>query len=235
MKIGNAFIDQKDVGGIRQGVQLLDAGVGQGSLMRFNIGQLECRNTTVGLQAVFHVGATLQERASVGHLLVVGADNAVDLGNTAYVDIGTLVAEVLVDAVFHITGTPSIVLGALQKTTNVPQVYSTLNGGLRPALAGTWSQVNGNDPFGVDLLGGRVNLRGLVKPGGNNLVSTLPVWAWPLTPKRFMATGSAAGNQTAVPVVVGSDGTVRVNEATGSTANCSDWISLSGVSYSSVA
>ncbi|URI11048.1 hypothetical protein MW290_18945 [Aquincola tertiaricarbonis] len=235
VQIGAAFIDQKDVGGIRQGIQLLDGGVGQGSLLRFHVGKAECRNTTVGLQAVFHVGANLQERASIGHLLVVGADNAVDLGNTAYVDIGTLVAEALSDAIFHITGLPSIVLGALQRTTQVPQVYSNLNGGLRPALAGTWSQVSGNDPFGVDLLGGRVNLRGLVKPGGNNLVATLPAWAWPLTPKRFMATGSAAGNQTAVPVVVGADGTVRVNEATGSTANCSEWISLSGVSYSAVA
>lgn len=235
VKIGGAFVDQIGVAGTRQGVQLVDLGVGQGSLQRFNIGTLECRNTTVGLQALFHVGVNLQERASIGHLLVVGADNAVDLGNTAYVDIGTVVAEALADAVYHITGTPSLVVGALQKTTTVPKVYSTANGGLAPALAGTWTQVNANDPFGVDLVGGRVNIRGLVKPGGNNLVSTLPTWAWPLTPKRFMAVGSAGGTQAAVPVVVGSDGTVRVNEATGSTANCSDWVSLAGASYGAVA
>jgi len=229
VKIQEALIDQMGVAGIRQGLQLL--GSTSQSIMRWNIGHLECRNTSVGAQFVFDQTAALNQHCHIEHLHVVNAANAVDIGGNSRVSIGTVTTDTLTGGVYHITGAPKLLVGILFQDAQTPVTYDASSGGLVPALANGWSQVAGNDAFGIDLLGGRVGLRGLIKPGTGVLVATLPAWARPLSNKRFVAQAFNGSAQIAVPVVVDTSGNVTVNEAAGGVANCSSWLSLSGINY----
>lgn len=232
VKIGSATIDQRDASGTRIGLKLLGYGLGGGRIQRFRIDSLECRNTDHGIQAVFSVGADRQERASIGHLTVVTAIGAIDIGNTAYVDVGMIVGEHLTGGLYRITGTPSLMIGGRQVDAKVATIYNPLAGGLVPTLSTEWQEYAGSEPFGLELLGYAREMGGLIKPRGtDNRVAVLPQFAWPSVPKRFLCAGQSGGVATLVPVVVGADGYVLVNEAGGGTANCTDWLSLSGIRY----
>lgn len=228
--IDDVISDQQGVAGTPTGVQVF-ANASQ-NVYRFRINKLEGRNCAQPLQCVFPQTSTnLANRVSVGDLIAVNAANALDLGNQAYLDIESVATDNLSDAVYHITGTPKLTVGMLNKDTATPAVYSTLNSGLAPALSNGWTQVASNDTFGVDLVGGKVAMRGLIKPGTTNVPMTLPRWAWPASNKRDIVQGYNGTTQVSVPINVSASGVVTVNEAAGGFANCTSWLSLTGFSW----
>lgn len=230
VKIGSAIIDQYGVTGTKVGLQLNGTGTGQ-AVVRWNIEHLEVRNSTIGAQFSFDNTSDMDRHVHIGHLHVAQSEFAVDIGSKSKVTIGVVSTDACTSGVYHITGTPKISVGQLMLDAGTTTVYSSASGGLAPALTNGWTQRAGNDPFGVDLLGGRVNLRGLVKPGSTTTLCVLPAWARPVTNKRFLAQGSNVTALQAVSVVVGDNGIVLVNEIGGGFANCSDWLSLSGISW----
>jgi hypothetical protein len=229
IKIGTAIIDQSGVGGTRIGLQLL--GSAAQAIVRWHIDHLEVRNSSVGAQFAFSAGPTQNQHCHINHLHVALSLDAVDIGSSSYVSIGTVTTDACTQGVYHITGTPKLVVGSLFQDTLTPATYDASTGGLVPALSNAWSQVAANDVFGIDLLGGRTNLRGLVKPGVSSTLATLPQWAWPVTNKRFMVQGYNGVAVVSVPLLVSSAGIVQVNEVAGGFANCTSWLSLSGVTY----
>jgi hypothetical protein len=233
IKIGRAIVDATGVAGTTQGLQIL--GSATQIVLRWNIEHLEARNVSVGAQIIFSNGPALNQHCHIGHLHAVNAQVALDIGSSSYLSIDTVTTDNLSSAVYHITGTPKIAVGILFKDANTPAVYDSSGGGLVPALSGGWTQVAANDPFSVDLLGGRINLRGLVKPAASPNICTLPQWAWPGTNKRFVVQGYNGATQVAVPLLVSSAGLVAINEVAGGVANCTTWLSLSGVTYDSQA
>jgi hypothetical protein len=228
VKIGDAIIDQAGVSGTRVGLKLL--GTSPQNVQRWSIGRLEVRNSTIGAQFAFDQVVSTTSHCHIEHLHVVAAAKAVDIGGASYVSIGTVTTDTLTAGVYRFTGTPKLMVGILFQDTATTVTYDSTSSGLVPALANGWANVASNDPFGVDLLGGRICLRGLVAPGSTSTITTLPLWARPMTPKRFIVQGSN-GTQAAVPLNIGTDGTVVVNEIAGGTTNCSTWLSLSGVTY----
>lgn len=234
LQIGQVMTDQITLVGTRLGVQILAPSANM-DILRWRIGSIHARNCSVGLQALFTQVATLANHLSVGEISVVNATTAVQVGTAAYVDIGTVSAVNCSDAVYGLFNTPSLRVGICYKDTLTPKFYSSTGGALAPALAGTWAQIAANDPFNVDLQGGRIWLRGLVVPGATNVVSILPQWAWPATNKRFVAQGYNGVTQAAITVTVDTVGNVKVNEVAGGTANCTSWLSLAGISWDGLA
>jgi hypothetical protein len=219
------------VSGTTQGVQIYAPA---GEIHRFRIGSISARNTTVGLQAIFNQGSNIGDHLHVDRLEVVNAQGAIDIANSAYVSIGTVIAENCSDAVYRITGTPKLSVGMLFMDTLTPAVYSSLSGGLVPTLSNGWTNFGGtNKAFGVDLTGGRVALRGLLKPGSSNVIATLPQWAWPTGIDRVgFAQGFNGTSIAPVPVVISaSTGEITINEQVGGYANATQWLSLSGITY----
>ncbi len=201
------------------------------SFVRGRIGSFAAKNCTYAAQVYLAAPSDIDHHLSIGRLTGTNVQNVLDIGSQSYVSINQVFADTAIDAVYHIVGTPSLKVGIMSKDVATTSVYSTVAGGLAPALSNGWTQVGGTDPFGVDLIGGRVCLRGLIAPGANNSFMTLPQWAWPLTTKRFVAFGNNAGVTTAVQVNVQSDGHCFVNEFAGTTTNCTTWLSLSGLTY----
>lgn len=221
------IVDQQGVAS-STGVQIFAPA---GEIHRMRFGSITARNTVNGVQAIFNQGTNIADHLHIDRLEVVNATNALDIGNTSYVSIGTVIAENCSGGVYHITSTPKLLVGQLFKDTLTTTVYSAANSGLAPSLSNGWTQVASNDPFGVDLTGGRVNLRGLIKPGTTSVPTTLPQWAWPTTTKRTIAQGYNGTTQVAVPVSISTGGVVSINEVAGGFANCSTWLSLTGVSW----
>lgn len=230
INIAQIQTDAKGVAGTTRGLSLVAANTGQ-IVTRFHVGRLECRNRSTAFQPVCFTSASLLPNVSVDSLDASVCSTAVDIGNTAYVQIGKIATQVLTDAVYRITGTPKLEVGLLHQSLDSTATYSSTSGGLVPALSNAWTQIASNDVFGVDLTGGRVQLRGLIKPGSSNAFTTLPVWARPLTNKRTLAQGFNGSATVAVPVVISTDGICKVNEIGGDTANCSNWLSLCGISF----
>jgi len=197
---------------------------------RFQCANVVLRNHAKGVvNSVYGVSQTM-----LGNVEAVNmSDVAIEVGSQAYLNIACLKAQNVTNGVFRITGTPKLLLGSLwrdQAGSSKP-TYTSTNGGLAPALKNGWTQISGNDIFGVDLSGGRVNLKGLVLPGTSNILCTLPQWAWPSEVKRCLAQGRGGSGQIAIPVTIGTDGDVKVNEVSGGTANCTNWLSLTGVGW----
>jgi hypothetical protein len=230
VKIGHAVIDGSGVAGTSYGLQILGSPATQ-QVLRWNVDHLEARNTSLGAQLIFTNSTPLNQHVHIGHLHHVNGVTGLDIGGSSYVSIDTVTTDNLSSAVYHITGTPKLLVGTLFKDTNTPNFYDSSGGGLVPTLINSWTQVATNDPFSVDLTGGRICLRGLVKPGVSATLTTLPVWARPGSNKRFLAQGSNGAAQVAVPVVVATTGDVVVNEVAGGVANCTTWLSLSGITY----
>lgn len=229
VQIGTITTDQGTLTGTLLGVQL--NGSTNNNISRFHVGSLSARNCSVGLQAGWLQLGALNNLASFDRVAVVNAVQAVQVISQAYLNIGIVEACNCSDAVYGIFNTPRFSVGSLFKDSATPLFYSSTGGALAPSLANGWTQVAANDPFGIDLLGGRINLRGLIKPGATNGASVLPQWAWPATNKRFMVQGYNGTTVVSVPLVVDTTGHVTVNEVAGGFANCTSWLSLSGVTY----
>ena len=92
-----------------------------------------------------------------------------------------------------------------------------------PKFLNGWTNVGGTNPvFDVFMRNGKVNLSGLVKPGTNSRMCTLPVNFCPPAPLYFPAHASNG----AAFVVVDSNGDVYVETTAGAT-----WVTLQNVSY----
>lgn len=205
------------------------------NLTNFRVDSAHVRNTGTAVRGRCTQPGSggVLNHVSFGVLSVLNAgDVGVDIGSATYMDIGTMVADNCSAGVYRFTGTPKLQVNQLWQQRGTTPTYSNTNSGIVPSLSNSWSQVAVNDPFSIDLLGGRINLRGLVKPGSAPLLSNLPQWAWPTTNKRFVTQGSTGtGTYTNVPLLVSSTGGVQVNEGTTGTANCGTWLSLSGITY----
>lgn len=229
LEVGHLIHDGFGVAGTTMGVEIV--GASSQSLLRTRFGSVAARNCTYGFQISVQAPADVDHHVSVGRLTGTNVTNVLDIGGQTYMTIDQVIADTASDAVYHIIGTPSLKVGMMSKDNATTTTYSTASGGIAPALANGWTQVAGGDAFGVDLLGGRVNLRGLIKPGTTNVPTTLPQWAWPATPKRFLAQAYNGTTQVAVPILLSTLGVLTVNEVAGGFANCSTWLSLSGITY----
>lgn len=228
VQIESLTVDQIGTpGAIKVAIQL----VSTSAISRFHCANAALRNCNQGIVASFSAGSG---QALFGVVDAVNvADVCLDLKGTAYVGFGSLRAQAVGAGIFRITGTPKLMLGQLWRDfagAGIP-TYTNTGGGLVPTLSNGWTEVGGNDTFGIDLSGGRVNLKGLVRPGTSNTLSTLPQWAWPSSTKRLVAQGYNGATQVAVPVVIDTAGTMVVNEVAGGFANVSSWLSLTGLSY----
>lgn len=229
VQIGSLRTDGSGVvGGTNIGLSLAPGGTLR--VDRFQVGNVMLRNHAKGVQHNCYGGS----QTMLGNVEAVNiTDVAVDISNQSYLSIDSLRAQNCTIGIFRITGTPKLLLGRLWRdfAGGGCPTYTTNGGGLAPALTNSWTQVASNDIFNVDLSGGRINLKGLVKPGSSNVLTTLPQWAWPSETKRLLAQGYNGSATVAVPVTVSTNGNVTVNEVAGGTANCSTWLSLTGVSY----
>lgn len=238
---GNFTIDDIEIGqlctdqiGVGSTVAALDlSAAASQNIARWHIGSATLRNCGLAANFNFTQAANNPNHVSIGQLEVITAsDVAAQVAGSSWVDIGSLIATSCTAGVYRMLGTPRLQVGMLTQAGTTPgSTYTNSSGGLQPALANSWAQVAANDPFSVDLTGGRVCLRGLVVPGTTNVISILPVWARPATNKRFMVQGYNGATVVSVPLVVDTAGNVKVNEIAGGTANCSTWLSLSGVTF----
>ena len=200
------------------------------SIIQFvQFGNLHVRNCMIGIVAQYFGNGWVTSFSNVDAINVT--DVVLQIGNTAYVNISAIHARTVTNAVARITGTPKLLFGQVFRDFSGCPMFHSGSGGLVPTLKNSWTQVAANDNFSVELEGGRVNMRGLIKPGTNNNPTQLPQWARPVETKRFTVPGNTTGTIVAVPVTVGTDGNVVVNEFTGSTANCTTWLSLAGCNW----
>lgn len=223
VKIGSIMTDGNSVQGTN-----FQAGAGF-TLSRLDVGSIESRNTPVALTAAWdssddssvHIGAVMGVNCTLAVLA---------LSQSADPIIECVVADNCA-AAYYLAGQAAPTIGAL-KLVDTSVIYSVAGSSLAPALKNGWTQYAGNDEFGVDLVGGVIRLRGLVAPGSSNILCTLPPYARPRLPKRLNGTGFNGAVQSTVPVLVGSDGNILVNEIAGGTANVSVYLSLAGISFS---
>lgn len=226
IKIGRAVVDQQGVTGAPLALSLDETYTGQ-SMVRWDIEHLEARNTHTGASFDFCNNAAQNQHCHIGHLSVTNVVTAVEVAGSACVSIGTVTTDNCTGAIYDIKDAAKLSVGMLFQDANTPAVYSA-----PPALINGWVQFAGADVFGVDLLGGRINLRGLIRPGANNIFCTLPAWARPKTSKRFMVQGYNGLAQSAVPLVIdAATGNCVINEVASGVANATSWLSLSGVTW----
>lgn len=197
---------------------------------RWHIGSLTSRNAPFALSADFYNSGSLSSMLVIDALYAVGCSYAaVAMRNQAVVTIGTLSAENC-GSVFHMTGTPRLKVGSVQRGTT-PVLYYTGDAGLQPTYGTGWGQLIGGGEFAADLVGGQVRLRGAIAPGSTNVCLTLPSPWRPSNDLFFLARGFNGAVEVPVPLKVGADGTVTVNPVAGGTGNVSNSLSLDGVAW----
>ena len=199
----------------------------------FQCGNLHVRNCEIGVVAQYYGPGDVSSFANVQAVNVT--DVVLQIGNTAYVNMSCVYASAVTNAIARITATPKLLFGQVFRDQAGCPMFHSGSGGLVPTLTNGWTQVASSDTFRVELEGGRIHMRGLIKPGSNNNPTQLPQWAWPSENKRFVALGNTTGTITAVPVAIDVNGYVYVNEIATGTANCTTWLSLAGCSWTAQA
>ncbi len=234
-------VDDVEIGSIsssdnsQAGLSLVSAGVA-GSITRWSIGSANLDDVAVGMTLVSQTDGTVD----IGVLRVSNSPSALSISSYPRLSCGHVIAENLSDGALTITASAKPKIGRLTRIGSTRNMFTAAAAtyGLIPALNSAWSQASGNDQFGIVWSGGSIALTGLVVPNGSGgrTVATLPPYARPALAARFVAQGYSGGTGiNAVPVTVGSDGTVVINETTTGTANCSSWLSLSGIAFSTEA
>ena len=199
------------------------------SLLRSGIGQVVARNTPKGVNANFFSPSIF----TIGSIKAINCQVALHEDGVAGVNVGNIVAENCTSGSIRMTTYARSLIGSISKLGTTSTNYATDSGGNAPVLQNGWTDLGGaNETFGVTHTGNGIALKGLVKPGTSNQFAALPVFAWPVQAKRFMAAGYNGVTVVAVPVTVGSNGLIYVNEVAGGYANVSSWLSLSGINYS---
>lgn len=191
-----------------------------------HVNNLEVRTCTTAVNLNYAAGSAWYNAITYGKLHISGCTNGIVAANQSKVVVNTLICDTVSNAGISFADTPTVIIGNVVKASTTPTMYS-------PALSysNSWTTASGGNALGFELTGGRVTLDGLVKPGSTTAITTLPVWLRPSVNKRFLAQGYDGANLTNVPVLVASTGTVYVNEVTGTTTNCSSWVSLAGINY----
>jgi hypothetical protein len=227
VQIDTARIDCSNIAG-SAGVSLQASG---GQLIQYcQFGNLYIRNCAIGIVAQYVGNGSLTSFSNVDAVNV--SDVVLQIGNTACINISAIHARTVTNAVARITGTPKLLFGQVFRDQAGCPMFHSGSGGLVPTLKNGWTQFASNDTFRVELEGGRIHMRGLIAPGTSITLSTLPQWAWPAETKRFVVLGYTVGvGQVAVPIVIGVNGDVSVNEVAGGTANCTNYLSLAGCSW----
>lgn len=199
-------------------------------LQRFQIGQLIARNSPIGV-----LSNTGNPR--IGQLHAVACGVAADISGNSGISIGETSADAPTDGVFRISQNARPSLGPVTRSSLDIPIYTTTAGlfaaGTDAALVNDWEQFPGNDKFGVIIEGGRAYLSGLIRPGlsTSNIFATVPFFAQPARAQRLQASGRNSAGQNTVPVTVGTDGNLLINEIAGGIANVTTWLSLAGLFY----
>jgi len=198
-----------------------------GEFLNSGVGDLEVRNTEVGLQLQL-TSAGGRNLFKSNHLSAINCRNAIDISNSSRVNIDTVSAENCTSGVVNISDYAKPRIGTINKdSASGPDIT-----GLVPALSANWASVVGGPAFSLSLSSWGVVFNGLIMPTSTNqAVATLPVWARPVSTKRFTVNGSNGNTISAVSVTIDTSGVITVNEVGGGVANCSSWLSLDGVSY----
>jgi hypothetical protein len=226
VQIGTIRIDCSNVAG--SAAISLQGSTGQ--LIQYcQFGNVHIRNCAIGIVAQYPGSGSVTHFASVDAVNI--SDVVLQIGNTAYVNISSVSAYNVTNGIARITGTPKLLFGQVFRDQSGAPMFHSGSGGLVPTLKNGWTQVSSNDTFRVELEGGRVNMRGLVKPGTSNILSTLPQWAWPAETKRFIGQAYNGTTIVAADIIIDTNGDVAVNEVAGGTANCTTWLSLAGCSW----
>ncbi len=212
------------------GVQLTASTFVGASMQRIWIGKAETRNAAGGMVCDWQTASGVR----VGTLHAVNCSvAALATTSNANPTIDIVMAENC-GAAYQITSTSKPVIGATVLSGTTTVYFSAAGSGQVPALSNGWSQVGGGNFFGVYLEGYEVRCQGLITPGTSNLVMTLPNFARPPAGKYLALLGRSGATQAAIPVAVGSDGTVTINDAAGGFANCSNYLSLAGLRFSHI-
>lgn len=196
-------------------------------LFRSGIGQVVARNTPAGVQADF----TPVTKFTIGSLKVVNAQVAMSCAGVAGVDVGEIIAENCTSGAIRMSTFAKSLIGSITLLGTTPVNYATDLGGNVPVLQNGWTVVVDGESFGVVHTGRGISLKGLIKPGTTNQFAALPGFAQPKAAKRFMVLGYNGTTVSAVPVTIGTNGLLYVNEIAGGFANCTSWLSMSGISY----
>lgn len=232
VQIGSVHADCTGVTAVSAGVNI--SALSGVTIDMVSIDSVVVANATKGVQVLYY-GTGL---VSIGSVMAYNITDVVaNMGWQATLSLGRVTARTT-GGVFRISGSGTLLLGSYITNPISPSggtLFVTTNDdagltGLAPALANGWTQYASNDVFGVQLNGGRVSLQGLIKPGTTNVAATLPFWCRPRKAKRFVVQGSN-GTVSAVPVTIDTSGNVTVNEVAGGTANCTTWLSLSGINF----
>jgi hypothetical protein len=205
-----------------------------GGLINFcQFGKVHVRRCYTGVYAEYLGNGKMTSFDSINAANIL--DVVVDARQTAYLSVSAIYAEVVTNGIARLIGLPKLLFGQVFKDSVGAPMFTSSNGGLVPTLKNGWTQISNTDTFRIELEGGRVHMRGLIRPGSSNVFTTLPRWAWPTEPKRFLVQAYNSSTIVAADLVVAPNGDVTVNEITGSTSNCSNWLSLAGCSWTSQA
>lgn len=224
LRIGKMITDTNSSYGVS-----LTGGAGS-SIIRSSIGELHTRNSPAGVITGMGTPCVL----NLGMVSTVNGVVSIEADTYPQLSIESVQGESCSDAVLRLKSSSRPKIGTLTVLSGTPAAYSSSGGGIVPSLSNGWTQFGGgNEPFSVNYIGGGIEVTGLLIPGTSNVVCRLPFWAKPANSKRFSLIGkSAVGGIVMVPVVLDpSTGDVVINEVVGGFANCTDWLSLSGISY----
>lgn len=195
----------------------------------FQIGKCETRNTVLGMVIDIAAGTGVQ----VDSLIGTNCDVALQVnGSTSRISARSVTGANCVDAVIRITDSAKPEIGEVRPMGTTPALYAASSGGEVAAFTnGAVQAAGGGTVQPRHVGGGRVAWDGLVNPDASPDLLSVPPWARPLADQRLLAQGYDGAALTEVPVLVTAAGVLKVNEVGGGVANCSTWLSLSGVSY----
>lgn len=116
---------------------------------------------------------------------------------------------------------------------NTPLLFDPSS--LKATLANGWTQFAGNSPFtawpGLDGL----EIYGLLVAGTSNVWGYVPFWGRPQTAKRGNVASARNGStEKLVPIAVGTDGALVMNEIAGGYSDATTWLGVDGVRFNLV-
>lgn len=199
-------------------------------VLRVSIGEISSRNSGSGLIAEWASSVGGEGVLSINSLSAINCGVALDCGGVVGVVISEVAAASCSSGAIRVRGSARPLIGTIA-LLNGTSMYATDSGGTAPTLASGWSQVAVSELFSATLIGFNLALGGLVKPGTGGIIAQLPFFAWPATPKRVISQGYNGISISPVPLVINASGQIIANEVAGGFANCTTWLSLSGINY----
>lgn len=207
------------------------------AMLRCNFGDVVGRNCDIAALCEWTESsgsATNQFRSVTGINCAVVLDCATGCAPT----VGMVSGENVTTAMFRLRGAARPIIGAVNWKGAAARFASDFGGSVY-TIAADWAPYATGTPAPVAVLptGGMVMLSGIVTPSSgtsNPVFLALPGWAIPLNTKRLLARGATTGGvESSVPITIGTDGLVKVNELGSGVSAMTKWLSLDGLCFSS--